>query len=351
MASYAFYYRLNFWINYFVYLSYFLIKYIVAPILWFILKRADRKKSEHSCLGKFAQITQLMQSVTLLIFGNQLPIKKYDKDRDPNNIPTMTISKRTLSYGGMMVLFVLATTFKIVAVGSALNLTILSVTHICSENPTVDCFPQLLPGVNDSDLNMTISLIEPVQDCNYWNSEGVTHKVTFVCFQLGLDIKHFLSTFGGLIAFFVYAMKTAVAVMLFLSVWCQGGGKDSKNVKRKRGCRTCLCVDRIVVAIIVSIIEIVLALVSFVWGVSGAEVDITHNTPEFIFVASRASEVLIVFGVIATLLWLPWEEYTKAYKEKMDAKKDGEEYEISEVYKEKGNVEKVDKVYETITTV
>ena len=57
-----------------------------------------------------------------------------------------------------------------------------------------------------------------------------------------------------------------------------------------------------------------------------------------------------MFGVIATLLWLPWEEYTKVYKEKMDAK-DGEEYEMSEVYKEKGNVEKADEVYKTITTV
>ena len=276
----------------------------------------------------------------------------------------MTISKWTLTYGGTMVLFVLVTTFGILAVGTALNLTIISRTYICSENPNIDCFPQTVND-SESDLNMTISLIEPVRDCSYWNSEGVTHKVTFECFQLVFNVKEFISTIGGLISFFVHATTVIVAVMLFLSVWCLGGGKDSKNTKRKRGCRTCLCADRIVVVIIVSIIEIILAFISFAVGISGIDIDTTHSTPQFIFIVEHASDALIVFGVIATLLWLPWEEYTKAYKEKLDAK-DSEEYEMSEVYKEKekegeayemskvyekGNIEKADEVYETITTV
>jgi hypothetical protein len=345
-----FYYSLVFLINYLVYLSYFLIKYIAAPILWFILERADRKKKEHSCLGKFARITRVMQSVILLIFGNQLAIKKNSAVRDPNNIPTMTLRRRTLSYGGTMVLFVLIITFGILAVGSALDIALLSVTHVCSENPTVDCFPQLLPGENDAGLNMTISLDEPVRDCSYWNSKGVTHKITFVCYQVALDGQKFLAIVGGLLSFFIYAMKGTITVMLFLSVWCLGGGREGeKNTKSKNCCRRCLCVDRIVVAIVLSIIEIVVAIVCLSFGASGAAVDTVHNSPDIVFAAKYAPQVLLVFGVMATLLWLPWEEYSKAYKEKVDAQK-AEEH--TKACKEEANEKKaIEKYYKTNTIV
>ena len=310
------YYNLVFWINYTVYLSYFLIKYTVAPTLWFVLEWANRKKDEHSCLGKFARITQLMQSVILLIFGKQLAIKQYDTERDSNKITTMTLRRRRLSYGAMMVLFVLITTFGILAVGSALDLTLLSVTHICSEDPMLDCFPQLIQGANDSSLNMTITTDEPIQDCNYWNSEGVSDKITFVCYQFVFNVELFLAVIGGLLAFFIYAMKTAIAVLLFLSVCCLGGCEEESTAES--GCRRCLCVKRIIVAVIVSFIEIALAIVCLVLGATGDTVDSTNDTPELIFVATHASEVLVVFGIIATLLWLPWEDYTKANEEEVN---------------------------------
>ena len=318
------YHSLVLWINFIVYLSYFLIKYVVAPILWFVLEWTDRKKDEPTCLGKFARITQIMQSVILLIFGKQLAIKQYVDERDLNKVSTMTLRRRRLSYGATMVLFVLIATFGVLAVGSALDLTLLSVTHICSEDPAIDCYPQLIRGANDSILNMSIPINEPIQDCSYWNSEGVSDKITFVCYQFVFNVELFLAVIGGLLAFFIYAMKTAIAVLLFLSVCCLGGCEEES--KAESGCRRCLCVNRITVAIIVSGIEIVLAILCLVFGATSTTVDGINDSPELIFVATHASEVLVVFGIIATLLWLPWEDYTKAQRERN--RKGGEEYKM-----------------------
>ena len=304
------YYDLIFWINWFVYLSYFFTKYVVAPILWFVLRCADKKKSENgsekTCLGRFACITDLMQSLILLIFGKQLAVKQLQK-KDRNKVHTFTLRKRKLSYEATMVLFVIIVAFGVLSVGSALDLTLLSVTHICSEDPGIDCYPQLIQGANKTGLN--ISTTEPIKDCTFWNSDGVSERVTFDCYQFAFNTELFMAVIGGLLAFFIYAMKITIQVLLFIVVCCLAGCENGSNNEKK--CKRCVCVNRIVVAVIVSIIEIAVAIFCLVLGGSGMTVDSTNDSPELVFVSMHASEVLVVFGIIATLLWLPWEDYTK----------------------------------------
>ncbi len=298
-VSLKYYYNLVFWINYVVYLSYFLIKYVVAPILWVILKLADRRRN--GCLGKFAMITKPMQSIILLTFGKQLAIKQIAKEKDENRIPKMTLHKRKLSYEATMVLFTLIAAFWILALGSALDLTLLSVTYTCSEDPQIDCYPQLIAGVNDTGLNISIS--EPIQDCSFWNSKGVSDRVTFVCYQFIFNVELFLAVVGGLLALFIYTTKTTIALFLFLTVHCLCGSTNTKIM--------CSCkIVRIIVVMITSLIEIALAILCLVLGVTGTTVDNTEDTPELMFISIHASEVLVAFGIVVTLLWLPWEQYT-----------------------------------------
>jgi hypothetical protein len=293
-VSLEYYYNLVFWINYVVYLGYFLIKYVVAPILWFILKLANRRRN--GCLGKFAIITKPMQSIILLTFGKQLAIKQIAEEKDENRIPKMTLHKRRLSYVATMVLFTLIAAFWILALGSALDLTLLSVTHTCSEDPQIDCYPQLITGVNDTGLNISIS--EPIRDCSFWNSKGVSDRVSFVCYQFIFNVELFLAVVGGLLALFIYTAKTTIALLLSLTVCCLCGSTNTNKIVR------------IIVAVITSLIEIALAILCLVLGATGTTVDNTEDTPELLFVSMHASEVLVAFGIVATLLWLPWEQYT-----------------------------------------
>ena len=78
--------------------------------------------------------------------------------------------------------------------------------------------------------------------------------------------------------------------------------------------KKCICAIRICVVILASFMELVLAVFCLAIG---DIVDSSHDPPEVIFLAMHASEVLVVVGIIATSLWLPWEDYTKAWKETM----------------------------------
>lgn len=302
-VSLEYYYNLVFWINYVVYLSYFFIKYIVAPVLWLILEWADRRRNKLRCLGIFARkITKPMQSIIMLTFGKQLAIKQHAEKIDKK----MTLHKRRLSYGAILVLFTLIAAFWILALGSALDLTLLSVTHTCSEDTQIDCYPQLIAGVNDTGLNISIS--ESIRECSFWNSEGVSDRVTFVCYQFIFNVELFLAVVGGLLALFIYTTKTTIALLLSLTVCCLCGSKY---------CKIFLRVTRIMVVIITSIIEIALATLCLVLGATGTTADNTKDTPELMFVSMHASEVLVAFGIVATLLWLPWEEYTSNHQNTM----------------------------------
>ena len=215
-------------INDLVYTSYIIIKYVVGPVLWFVLEWADRRRQKkRGYLGKFARITQPIQSVILLVFSKQLPIKQYANDRDLNKIPKMTLHGKRLSYGAIIVLFIVIATFWVLTLGSGLNFALLSVTHTCSEDRQIDCYPQLLKGANDTGLNIITS--KPIQDCSFWKSQEVADHVDFICFQYILDIKQFLSVIGGLLALFIYTMKTTVTLLRFLSVCCLSGHEAGSN--------------------------------------------------------------------------------------------------------------------------
>ena len=238
----AFYFRIIFWINYAFYLLYAFIKYFVAPIFWGLLEKAN-KADEDSKLAKFAKITIPMRWLILQLFGGLLGIVERRDDEykpdtaDDKNIPTLYIRNTKISYGGIMVLSLIIVTFGILTLSSAVDLSLLRITHVCSEDPHIDCYPQLISGANDTLidlLNLTINTDEPILDCAPWNSEGVSSQVTFTCFQFIYSVEVFLATLGGLSTVFMTTMKLSAGVLLWLSGCC-------KNCSEK--CCTKYCKD------------------------------------------------------------------------------------------------------------
>ena len=318
-------------VNHVVTTSYILIKYMVGPVLWFALERADRGRRDRrrqkkcSCLtlGKFARITQPMQSIILLLFSEQLPIKQYADDRDSNNVPKMTLYGKRLSYRAIMVLFVIISTFWVLTLGSALNASLLSVTHVCSEEWNIDCYPVLRVGANDTGL-LNITTSKPIRNCSLWSSEDVADRVVFVCYQYILDAEKFLSVIGGLLATFIYATKTTIALLRCLSVHvcCLGRHKAAESTssnRRHRRCCIILFASRIVMSVIVAISETVVAILGYVFGATATMAHINEHTSNLVyFLARNAIDFLLVFGVLSALLWLPWEEYATDYEEEKE---------------------------------
>ena len=312
------YHNAIFWINFSVYWLYFLIKYMGAVPLWVVLEIAD-KNSKYPpccykckqnnfklppCFHKFARIVlYCMRRPVLLLFGKQLAIKRYNDGQD--KIFTLSLRNRRLSYGATMVLFVITATVVLLAVGSALNLTLFSITHVCTEDPKIDCYPQLIEGADDTGLNINITA--PIQDCSFWNSKDVANRVTFECYQLVFNAEWFFAAMGGLLAFSIIMMK--VLTELFL---CLGKCTQSYETHRQH-CKviTVTFVIRILLATAAAVVEVTFAILGLVFGATGSTVDNTDDTPELTFLAMHTAELLLLFGAVATLLWLPWETYHK----------------------------------------
>ena len=319
-------YDIIFWTNYAIYLLYFITKYLVAPIFWILLELADKSKKESYVtkfvkrilpeqwatrsdkhLAKFAKITKPMRSVILVLFGGPLGIvERHDDDYKPdktddNDIPTLYIRDKKLTYGAIMVLSMLIVTFGILTLSSAVNLSLIRITHACKEDPHIDCYPQLISEANEiivSQFNISINIDEPILDCAFWNSDGVSSQVTFDCFQFVYNVEAFLATTGGLLTIFTITMKVSTGVLLWLNESCNFciNGKHT---------------TRAILAITASVIETALAATCFFWGTSGLLADSEGNSTLLRFTAQHAVKVLIIFGVVATLLWLPWEKYVQ----------------------------------------
>ena len=60
---------------------------------------------------------------------------------------------------------------------------------------------------------MNITTSEPIKNCSHWRSEEVADRVTYECYQYILDAEEFIAVVGGLLALFIYAIKTAVALL------------------------------------------------------------------------------------------------------------------------------------------
>ena len=311
------YHNAIFWINFSVYWLYFLIKYVGAVILWVLLEFADkkclpccykRKQAEQNdlkippCFHTFAKVVlYCMRRPVLLLFGKQLAIKRHKESKD--KAATLSLRNRRLSYGATMVLFVITATIVLLAVGSALNITLFSITHVCTEDPRIDCYTQLIKGANSTGLNININA--PTRNCSFWNSEGVANRVTFECYQIIFNAELFFAALGGLLAFSIIMMKVITELLLCL-------GKCSQSCKTHyHHCKLITCSIRITLAIAAALVEVIFAILGLVFGATGSSVDSTDDTPELTFLAMHTAEILLSIGAVATLLWLPWETYHK----------------------------------------
>ena len=171
---------------------------------------------------------------------------------------------------------------------------------MCTEDPKIDCYPQLIEGADDTGLNIDITA--PIQNCSFWNSEGVANRVTFECYQLVYNAELFFAAMGGLLAFSIIMMKVLTEIFLCLGKCTQSLGTH---------CQRCTFIIRILTATIAALAEVSFAVLGLVFGATGSTVDNTDDTPELTFLAIHTAELLLLLGAAATLLWLPWETYHK----------------------------------------
>jgi hypothetical protein len=298
------YYDRIVWVNLAIYILYFIIKYLPAVVYFFIwLVKCCRKSNYSSSNSTGPPLPWLL----LLVFGKQLGIKMNTNKLHRIFLRDTKVMSRS---GQIMVFYVLIFGSVVLALGSALDLTLFSPSHICTEDRNIDCYPQLIRGANaTTNLTMLISDIDtlsrPIPDCSYWNSEGVSSQVTFLCFQNKyFNFELFMAITGGLLAFAFIILNASIGFLLRITRSCM-----SKITSVP------ILAVRVIAIIVAVIVELVMALLCLVLAVVRTSVDEVEDDPGVVFLTMHASEILVIVGIVATLLWLPWEEYVKYQQE------------------------------------
>ena len=358
MTPKSYYTYLIFWVNNIIYMAYIIMKYVLPLTLWITTKWYKK-----SWCGK--NVDKFMNWLVVLVFKKQLELELEPQDsgttphsadlretspsegshdegqqseeskdtstptaddvssreqsdkmtdlegstgiqKQPSNEGSGTYKTREVKIDELTdhewstsVLAVLIFSFGLLAIGSALDVTLLSVSHVCSNDPNTDCYPQLIGGASDEGLNLTTD--KPITDCAEWTQEDLSDRVTFVCYRFEFNVELFLAIVGGLSTVFVFTMKATIGIILY--------SLDKCGCKKADGCCSSKRTVRIFIVTILSLLELGLVVVVMVLAATGSRFDMTNDTVGVIFLTTHASEILLVFGIIFTLLWLPWESY------------------------------------------
>ena len=269
------------YLNLVIYMVYFVIKYVVALVLLCIIAKWWKDSMTP------------VEWVVFVIFGKLLGSKE-------GRVPLETTENMS-RHSQIMILFIIVVAFVVLAVGTALDLSLFSTSSVCTEDLRYDCYPQLISGANKTGLNITTD--EPVRDCSFWNSDSVSNRVTFVCYQKDFNFDLFLAATGGLLALGFFIMKTMIGLLLGCA----------RCLVQKWNCNaTCVYVMRIILAIGASVTELGILVLCLVFGATRLSRDDTSDPPDISFLVMNSAEILVVFGITATLFWLPWEEYKNA---------------------------------------
>ena len=246
------------------------------------------------------KVMHCMRSLVLLLFGAPLGIVQQRKDEyrpdekpDENKVPTLYIRRTRLSYQAIVLLAVLIFSFLLIAIITSFDAALLSVTRICSEDPNIYCYPEAIDPNDDIHNNITYD--KEITDCAFWNSEGISSRVTFLCFRFKYSPGIFIAVFTAILSIFKIGTKFVAGILLSL------GGCFNKCK-----CNKCVECARISLALIAFFIEYGLVIYSFILANQAIEDGTDLETLQQSF-----PKAAVVAGIVSTTLWLPWEKYAQ----------------------------------------
>ena len=242
--------------------------------------------------------TEFNKWLIKIVFGNSKGILEHFAINDDNKyevyINNVKVERLYIHVIGNVII-----SFGLLVAIIMYNTYLLNITHICSEDPAIYCFPWVIdtrdpenPSINASEF------LHPITNCSQWTNSSVASKIIFRCFHYVFDAKGAVSIAGGLLAFFVLVSKVLISIFLKL---CQ--------------CDCCCsnCKGWSVVELIVKWIIVILnrgiATVIIVFLVEDRFGVQSQGSPVAELIKDNGVQLLIIINIIEFLLFLPWNTY------------------------------------------
>ena len=283
-------------------LTYSFTLFVVAVLVG--VKRACCNESKRNCC--FSCVKQFNRWLVKLIFGKSQGVTD-ENNTVQNHDNEIFINGEKLDTTDINILGMIIICFGLLAGITAYSAYLLEVTHSCSEDPAIYCYPQLIDPSDPDNLSMTVTeQIHPVTDCNPWIN---TTSVTFQCFRYALNAQAAIVVMGGLLAFFTASMRIVLSALLFVfENICTCCSEKAFHVMQTIVVAILLCVDAAVALVVMSF-----QLAEHV-GLDASEIE-SEQVPVALqtaaYVADNGVQFLIIIGTTTLMLLLDWWKYAK----------------------------------------
>ena len=251
----------------------------------------------------------LDRSLIKLLLGKQDGVVErfntYRNDElDDDDLPKLYTRNKELTPYEAYLLALLIFTFGILIGITAFDLYFLDITHSCTEDPALHCFVARLEylSANATELDQNVTN-ERVTDCQYWTAND-NISVGFTCFRWAFNSEITIAAVGGLITLFRIAVTVTTGILISCSEKLISRSTDMNGTIKK------IKAVRVLIASIAGIIEMFLALtfgISFAYLLSSDE-----SNPVTRFYRMHGNQLVLIFGILGTCLFLPLEEYARS---------------------------------------
>lgn len=289
---------------------------IVAVMRCMKISKCSSKCLNNTCVTKFSDcVTKLSGWFVRLVFGKSEGVSEDKSDKAALKAygKILYINNKKMRKLDINILGTIVLCFGLLLFITAYSTYLLEVSHTCSEDTAIYCFPQLIGQNENESLVITEDeLMYPITDCSQWVNSTIGPLVTFQCFRYAYNLQAALATAGGLLALFVVAMRVTMSIILKIFTL----GKD---------CPKCLQVLQIVAVIILILLDIITSLVvmSFQLHASFGEIE-TEQDPTAqktaSYIADNGIQFLIIIGTATLLLLVNWTKYAKGKKSSLTDK-------------------------------
>ncbi len=295
------------------------ILYIVAQIfftfamtirlcVWLRKRKYAGALAQKRCCQKLSEWIELFNSWLIrLIFGKSEGVS--EEDLQVQNGSKIYINRKKLETMDIHILGVIILIFGLLVAINAYGTYLLEVTHTCSDDTNIYCYPLL---INPDNLELVVRkdvLLEPIKDCAEWTNSSIAPYVSFQCFRYALNANAALAVAGGLLALFTIVMRTTISIITKIFQKC-------KLYKYE----VPITVVQVLFAMVLLVLHVTGTLIVIGFqlldslGLVDSEVD-QQAQQIAASIADNGIQLVVAVGTIILLLLIPWAHYTKTTPE------------------------------------
>ena len=239
-----------------------------------------------------------------IIFGKSEGVSDGNSGKNSANLKDdkeIHINGRKLNAREVNILGTIITCFGLLVAITAYGTYLLEITHTCSEDTAIYCFPQLL-NPNTSEIT-DLGVDQPITNCSEWTNSSIAPYITFQCFRYAYNANGALAVAGGLLALFTIVMRTTISILVKVF---------------KFDCFSHCIALRYIVAYIIIYVDVAIAFIVMSFHVVNREESLALETLDnpvaqlaITYIVEHGVQFVISTGTVALLLLICWEEHAK----------------------------------------